>query len=365
LKISIGILAYNEAAEIGTTLHSLFEQNIFKQPETYQKIEAIEIVVVPNGCTDNTAAISRETLLQLVESSTHPNISWQVYEVEQPGKPNAWNLYVHEYSNPAADYLIVMDADIQLLEGGTLDALICTLEEKPDAWVSVDMPIKDVALKQKTNLIEKLSLSVSKVTGAKSAWISQLYCCRPAILRNIWMPLGVIVEDGFLWSMIVTNSLTSPTVVDRVVRADSASHAFEAYIDIKSLLRHEVRQVMGNTINAFLYEDLRANCLQPEDLGLLVKKRNEQEPLWVNKLIQAAMAKRGWWVVDRFMLLRRILGLQYAPLKKAILLSPVAGLAFVVDLLVCLQANIELHKWSKSSSGETQAIDNRYWRLDW
>jgi hypothetical protein len=65
------------------------------------------------------------------------------------------------------------------------------------------------------------------------------------------------------------------------------------------------------------------------------------------------------------MLLRRILGLQYAPLKKAILLSPVAGLAFVVDLLVCLQANIELHKWSKSSYGEIQAIDNRYWRLDW
>lgn len=362
MKISIGILAYNEADSIGTTLHSLFRQSIFNEPDPD---EDIEIIVVPNGCSDNTAAISREILEELVKTSSHPNLCWQVCEVEQPSKPNAWNLYVHEFSNPAADYLIVMDADIEILEPCTVDSLINTLEKNGNAWVSVDKLVKDVELKQKKNLMENLSIAVSKVSGAKSAWISQLYCGRVARLRNIWLPLGVIVEDGFLWYMIVTDSLTSPEVFDRVVRAESASHIFEAYINTNTLLRHEIRQVMGNSINAFLYDDLQTNCHQPQELGLLVKNRNEQDPLWVNKLIQVAMARNGWWVIDRFMILRRLLGLRYAPLNKAILLSPVAGIAFLVDLLVCLQANIELHRWSNASFGKTQPIDNRYWKLDW
>lgn len=362
MKIGIGILAYNEADLIGTTLRSLFRQSIFNEPNSDKEIE---IVVVPNGCTDNTAAISTETLEELVKSSTHPNLRYWVHEVEQPSKPNAWNLYVHEFSDRAADYLIIMDADIEILDPCTLKSLINTLEQNNDAWVSVDKLVKDVELKQKKSLMDKLSIAVSKVSGAKSAWISQLSCARSARLRNIWLPLGVIVEDGFLWSMIVTDSLTTPEVLDRVVRAESASHVFEAYINIKSLLRHEVRQVMGNSINTFLMHELRANCHQPQDLGLLVKKKNEQDPLWVNKFIQATVAQKGWWVIARYVLLRRFVALQSAPLNKAILLSPVAGIAFLVDLFVCLQANIELHKWSKSSHGATQPIDNRYWRLDW
>lgn len=363
MKLSIGILAYNEADSISITLHSLFQQSLFNQPHSNQDIE---VVVVPNGCTDNTAAISKDTLQELVKSSTHPNICWKVCEVEQPGKPNAWNLYVHQFSDPVADYLILMDADIQFLELCTLQSLIDTLEVEVNAWVSVDTLVKDLVLKKKKNLIEKLSIAVSKVSGARSAWISgQLYCGRATMLRQIWMPLGVIVEDGFLWEMVTTDCLTSPEVLSRVVLADSASHIFEAYININSLLRHEVRQVIGNTINSFIYNDLKTNCNRQQDVGSFVKLRNEQDPLWLNRLIQTTVAHKGWWVVSQWLLLRRFISLRNAPLYKAVFLLPISCIAFLVDLLVCFQANSELHKWSRSSYGTNQPIDSYYWRLDW
>src|SRR6476646_5141292 len=125
LNISIGILAHNEAAVISQTLQSLFQQNLFD--DAVSGI-GIEIVVVSNGCTDETAAIARSTLDHLAQQSIHPKVQWQVCEVLQAGKPNAWNLYVHQFSNPAADYLILMDADIQFIEPQTLSSMVKTLE---------------------------------------------------------------------------------------------------------------------------------------------------------------------------------------------------------------------------------------------
>src|SRR6476659_7924659 len=131
LNISIGILAYNEAAVIDQTLQSLFQQGVFN--DAASEI-GIEIVIVPNGCTDDTAAIAQATLEQLAQQSIHHKVQWQVCEVLQAGKPNAWNLYIHQFSNPAADYLILMDADIQFIEPQTLSSMVKTLEVTPTAW---------------------------------------------------------------------------------------------------------------------------------------------------------------------------------------------------------------------------------------
>ena len=347
LKISIGILAYNEANEISITLHSLFQQSLFKKADGNT---TIEIVVVPNGCTDNTAAIATATLKELTQGFTQPCINWRVCEVKEPGKANAWNLYVHEFSAPTADYLLLMDADIHFLDPHTLYSMINTLETTPSAWVSVDKSVKDVALKPKKNLIEKLSVSVSNVSGAKSAWIcGQLYCARGEVLRKIWMPKGVLVEDGFLWTMVVTDCLTCQEVLDRVVLADTASHVFEAYTDPKSLFRHELRQVVGNTINSFIYTELRLHCQNQQDAGSLIKSRNEQDPLWLNKLIGKTVTQKGRWVIPEWLLLRRFYSLQNRPLHKAILLLPMLVIAFFVDVLLCCQGNSELQRWNSSS----------------
>lgn len=207
LNISLGILAYNESAIISTTLRSLLQQSLFSEPNSDM---AIEIVVVPNGCTDDTAAISRATLEELVPS-LHINVNWRVCEVEQAGLANAWNLYIHEFSNPKADYLFVMSADIQLLALQTLRSMIEVLETRPEAWVSVDKRIKNVSLKENKSLMEQLSTLVSGLSGSNAvegsaAWISgQLSCTRAKVLRRIWMPATLPTDDAFLYTMIVTD----------------------------------------------------------------------------------------------------------------------------------------------------------------
>ncbi|BAY96483.1 hypothetical protein NIES37_04160 [Tolypothrix tenuis PCC 7101] len=350
MKISIGILAYNEANCISSTLQSLFAQSIF---QTDDSNIAIEIVVVPNGCTDETAAIARTTLDKLVQSTVNPGVSGKVCEVKEAGKPNAWNNYVHQFSDPSADYIFLMDADIQFLAPNTLHSMVEALEVNPDACVSVDTLVKDVALKEKKSLIDQLSLAVSKVSGAKSVWIcGQLYCARAAVLHRIWMPKGIEVEDGFLWKMVVTNLLTSPEVPERVVRADSASHIFEAYTDIRRLLRHERWLILANTINTLIYEDLQAICNQHQDAGAIIKARNEQDPLWVSKLIQANVSQKSGWVIPSWLLLRRFKSLLQLSLHKAVLFLPVAVTAFCVDLLVCLQANEKLNNWQEYISNK-------------
>lgn len=352
MKISIGMLAYNESEEISITLHSLFQQSIFQGVNTNV---GIELVVVPNGCTDNTAEVARTTLQELVKSSNNPFFSWRICEVEEAGKPNAWNLYVHKFSDPSADYLVLMDADIQFLDPCTLESMIKALEKTSDAWVSVDKLVKDVALKPKKNLMEKLSVAVSGLSGAKSAWIcGQLYCARTEVLHKIWMAKGILVEDGFLWTMVVTNCLTSTQILHRVILADSASHIFEAYTQINSLLRHELRQVVGNTINDFIYADLQAKCNQLQDAGSLIKSRNDQDPFWLDKLITTRVKEKGWWVIPKWLLLRRLQSISNRPLKKAILLLPVSVIAFFLDLLLCFQANYQLHRWKCNSDQKQQ-----------
>lgn len=356
MKISIGILTYNESAQISIMLNSLFQQSLFNE---FNEDREIEIVVVPNGCTDDTAAVAKATLSELVKSSLQTNINWHICEIEQPGKSNAWNLYVHQLSDPTADYFFLMDSDIQLLEPKTLCSMLQVLETTPEAWIAVDKPIKDVLLKEDKNLVEQLSALVSQLSGAKAveggaAWIcGQLYCARVNVLRKIWLPTRLPNQDAFLYTMIVTNCLESPRNPNVVILASSASHIFEAYTNISSLLRHEKWQIIGRTINELIYDELLANANPLQSAGLFIKQKNEQDPLWLDKLIQTAIAKKGWWLIPQFVLIRRFQSLSNKPLLKAILLFPVAVIAFIADLLVSLQANIELHRrgkigyWSK------------------
>lgn len=345
LNISIGILAYNESASISATLQSLFQQSLFNEPDPDMNIE---IVIVPNGCTDDTAAVASNTLSELVNRSANPNVRWQLCEVEQPGKPNAWNLYVHQFCDPTADYLFLMDADIQFLDPNTLRSMINTLESTPNAWVAVDKPVKNVALKEKKNLMEWLSVAVSGLSGSGgAAWIcGQFYCGRAAVLRGIYLPSGLSADDSFIYTMVVTDRLTSPAVFDRVVLAKSACHVFEAYTNPNRLLRHEQWLVVSNIINSFIYDYLRANCNQQEDVASLIKYRNDQDPLWVSQLIETVVSKKGWWLMPPELLFRRFKSLRHKPLQKAIFLVPLAVIAFFVDLLVLLRANHELYMGS-------------------
>ncbi|NJN48603.1 MAG: glycosyltransferase [Alkalinema sp. RL_2_19] len=175
MKVSIGILAHNEATTIRNTLESLLQQAMFQPGD--RPIE-LEIIGVPNGCRDHTADVMRQTFAHIITPPDYPQVTWRVCELAQPGKPNAWNHYVHEFADPQAEYLFLMDADIWFPDRHTLGAMLNLLEQEPHVWVAVDRPVKDVVLKPRKNLIDHIS----------------------SLVQNF---LAVAVQCGFVVSCIV------------------------------------------------------------------------------------------------------------------------------------------------------------------
>jgi hypothetical protein len=161
--------------------------------------------------------------------------------------------------------------------------------------------------------------------------------------------------------MVVTDRFTTVEVEQRVVLAPKAEHVFEAYTDIHRLLRHERWLVTSSTVNAFLYTDLWAKCGKNQDAGSLIRHRSEQDPLWFQKFIRAAISEKGWWLIPQAFLFRRFRSLGRQRPAKQVLLFPVAFVAFLIDLIVFYQANRELHRggglgyWGKQEANSDPA----------
>ncbi|CAD0227952.1 glycosyltransferase family 2 protein [Planktothrix agardhii] len=345
-KISLGILAYNEALVIPITLESLFKQTLFTESNPNWEIE---IIVIPNGCQDDTALVAETNLKNLFSPTLYPDLHWQVHEIEQAGKTNAWNLFVHQFSDSRAEYLFLMDADIQLLDPQTLNSMLEILEAKPESWVAVDKPIKDIAIKTHKTLMEQLSVWASGLSGNKAveggaSWIcGQLYCARSSILRKISLPLAVQNDDSFIYTMIVTDGLKFSEESNRVILAPSASHIFEAYTEIGTLFRHEKWLIFGQVINELFYADIKSNQAKKQEISAIIQEKNEQDPLWMNQLIKQEIEVKGGWLIPNFILIRRFKSLAKKPILKAILFFPLAFVAFLIDVILAIQVNQEIH----------------------
>ncbi|MEL6495788.1 MAG: hypothetical protein AAFQ41_11815, partial [Cyanobacteria bacterium J06623_7] len=87
-------------------------------------------------------------------------------------------------------------------------------------------------MKPNKNAIEQLSIAVSKSSNEGQLYIcGQLYCARAEPLRQIWMPAGLPVEDGFLTQVVISENFTidNPTFSKRIIRVKEAFHVFKAY----------------------------------------------------------------------------------------------------------------------------------------
>lgn len=343
--ISMGIVAHNESRLIGKMLSSLFEQSLLNQ--AIHQLQ-IELIVMPNGCTDDTAEVARRVIASSVNSLIHKNLRCDVKEISQAGKSNAWNLFVHEFSSRKAQYLFLMDSDIQLLNQDTLHSMLKTIEES-QAYVVVDQPIKDVALKPDRTLREHLSAAISGLSGGQSveggpAWIcGQLYCAKAEVLRQIWLPTALPGEDGFLYAMIVTNSFQTERDPNRVLLAGSASHMFEAYTSIDRLLKHECWLIVASAVNELIFSDLRISGMVGPEAGIYIAEKNSEKPCWLSDLVEAATTHRRW-LIPRFILSRRFLSLANKPWHKAVAFLPLTLAAFLTDLYLAIQANQSLHR---------------------
>jgi biofilm PGA synthesis N-glycosyltransferase PgaC len=106
INCSVGIIAYNEAGNMGFLFESLLNQKLFG-------IFLKEIIVVASGCTDNTV----EIVSTFIKRDSRIKI---LIQEKREGKASAINLFL---KNSLSDIVVILNADLLLTED-TLQKLI-------------------------------------------------------------------------------------------------------------------------------------------------------------------------------------------------------------------------------------------------
>lgn len=342
MLITIAILAHNEGERIGTAIESLFRQSVFTDPAHIEASRRWQVVVVPNGCADNTEERAREALQKAIDGAPHANVSFVIENLASPGKSNAWNELIHRIAAPDTDLFVMMDADIEFGHVDTIANSIRTLLESPTALVVVDRPLKDFTRKSNLNWLERVSVFVSKDNDRGPPGIAgQFYCARAPTLRSIWMPVGLSVEDGFLAAMVKSDFFRNAPDPDKIVRAEDATHYFEGISNLRAVIMHEVRLVIGTLLNCYLCWDalLFLTPSQGGGAGSVIRDLNTSKPNWYARMMANQIAARGLWVIPRAMVFRRWISWWDLPWKKRIVRLPLTMATFAFDLVVLTIAN--------------------------
>lgn len=332
------MLAYNEQSSIATALQSVLRQSIFTVPTMAAlALDHVELVCVPNGCTDTTATIARETI---AAQSLSAAVTASVIELEQGGKARTWNAFVHDISDPTADFLVLVDSDITIDDVSVMQQLVSCLLDNPEVKVATDGPIK---VFPRHGILAAVINGVSRRisghrAGNRHAICGQLYCARAIELRKVWMPPALPVEDGFLNAIVQTDGFTQAADNRTVLRVEGASHFFEAEQGLGGYFRHETRILVGSVINAWLF-----NLLWEEGkgghVGARIAEWNRADPRWLERYIDRKGYRARNWVVPRPFMLWRLTPLRGLPRSRVLVKLPLALAATALNLIACARAN--------------------------
>jgi len=202
--------------------------------------------------------------------------------------------------------------------------------------VSVDLPIKDIALAKRRSVKDLLSLGMSKMVRHSEAQLcAQLYCMRSEVARNIYMPADLkACEDGYIKSLVCTDIATRPLNPRRIQRAEEASHVFEAYTSPAAVLRNQKRQMIGLTVLHVLLDKFIPSLpkSQKRNLAAFLAEKDRAEPGWLLRLIAQHLEKRSFWNLFPGMLTHRLAPLRRLPWTARLMCLPAALVGVGVTL---------------------------------
>jgi len=183
--VTVATLAWNEADCIVPTLESVVSQDYPGE---------VEIIVGVNGSTDGTAQRVREM------QEFWPNV--RLIEIEEQGKPNAWNITRAE---AAHNYILFTDGDVWLFPDAVTQ-IVRRLDAEPDITGVAGLPVTV------TDHCDYLTTLMSLRYEIPSCLIGRLYGVRNDILQqtleeskhapNAKMPKDIIHEDAWLTTVV-------------------------------------------------------------------------------------------------------------------------------------------------------------------
>lgn len=330
MNISICILAKDEAKRIAATLNSLSRQTIFSEPGS-----VVDVHVVANGCTDDTAAVSVSCagLFKKHGARLH------VHDIQPGGKSRAWNRMVHEFAGDATDTFVFMDADIDFVDGSVVVELLAQLTSNQQLLVCAGYALKDVSAKRRKTLIERFSLAISRQTRHADAISGQLYAARAEALREIWLPNETPGEDGFLNAMINTHGFTSEPAGRLVAGHSRPTHYYESLSPTQFLL-HERRLIVGTIINRWIFEYLWSLQLTTP-AGPLINEWNQRDEKWVEQIIRKRAGGHAW-LIPRAIVFARFQADRRSSIMSKVAYVPLATAATLISLPAAIAANERL-----------------------
>lgn len=317
LKISICVIARNEGEVVGRLARQLADQTLLASPNRF------ELVVVANGCTDDTASAADKAF---AAAFNQHGATLLVHETPVGGKARSWNLAVHELLDANGDIAIFVDADIELADDRVLEEMVAQLVGNLSLVAVSGQPMKDIARKTRKSLVDRFSLIISGQSVTSHAINGSLYAARLAELRKIWLPVPTPGEDGLLSAMIHTDGFSRLPNHQLIAQVPRPTHYFEAH-SVTGFFRHETRMTVGTIINGWICEYLWSGA-HSQHVGQFVRERNEREPQWVGHLVESHIAGKTWVLPPRMLTwrLHNLRGVGLGPLLARLPFSVAASL---------------------------------------
>ena len=338
--IDIGIFAHNEAAGIRAMLRNLLVQELLREPAF-----DVHLHVLANGCTDATVAEAQQAI-----SEHGATIHATVHDLPEGGKSRTWNRFVHDISRPEAETLAFLDADIYIPQTHMLRDLCNFLITSPSLAGASSRPVKDIVhepSKQNRHLDKLIKSAGGTLNDWKSSICGQLYLLRSNVARSFHMPIGLPCEDGFARAMVQTHNFSREGAPEIYLDGcDELFHIYASERNIKALIHHQTRIVIGGAINSVIYARLRSlsNECRMKEL-----EESAKNPEWLPNLLNNKLPQRSYGYVPTHFLFKRVQYWIKSPNKLNPKRISVTAAGFIFDATVYIFAQFKM--WRGAGAG--------------
>lgn len=343
LKLSVGVVAWNEESSISLALESILKQTVFRNAVS-MGFET-ELIVIANGCTDRTVEVTHDFFAKArSEFPENGAVRLRLETVPEAGFANAWNLLAHTYSRPDADFIYFVNADIVIDQPDAFEWMLNTLQKGSEMQVVSPVGRKHIEAAKCKSFCDRLNLAVTRFTEKnQTAQVrGHCFCARAAAMRSVWLPKrfpGAV--DGCFKRMIVSDVAASADNPGRIGLARNAGYTFEAYRTFRDIYFRRVRLFVGQTFIETLMRHLKTmRAEQPKlNMASYLRARDDTDPSWLHRLVQLNIHVNGLFATMPSPWFRfRFLKNPDAGLFKKTGMLPAAVIAFIFDVPVFLSA---------------------------